>query len=172
MTRILPGQDLDTPLHLDLIIGTRWDLEKQADDMPWRMVVVYRGLHCPLCKKQLKDLSNQLRDFVDAGCVVVTASMDSEERAKKAHSDWELGDLPLAFELSEDTVRAFGLYVSESISDNEPAKFAEPAILLFKHAKLYAAWIQSVPFARPAFEDVRSAMAFIDDKDYPPRGTA
>ncbi len=37
---------------------------------------------------------------------------------------------------------------------------------------LYAASIQSMPFARPNFDDLLKAVDFIVSKSYPPRGTA
>lgn len=172
MTRIIPGTDTKDRIKLDLIIGTRWDLDKQDGAKPWRLIVVYRGLHCPLCKEQLQTLSARLRDFVDAGCIVVTATMEDKARADEAHAKWELGDLPLAYELDDALVRDFGLYVSEAISDNEPDRFAEPAMLLLKNTTLHAAWVQSVPFARPTIDDLFETISFLDEKDYPPRGTA
>lgn len=172
MTRIIPGTDTGDRIKLDLIIGTRWDLDKQDEAKPWRLIVVYRGLHCPLCKQQLTELSERLRDFVDAGCVLVAATMEEKPRADKAHADWGLGDLPVAYALNDTLVRDLGVFVSEAVNDDEPTRFAEPAMLLFKHTTLHAAWIQSVPLARPAVDDVLGAISFMDEKDYPPRGTA
>ena len=37
---------------------------------------------------------------------------------------------------------------------------------------LYAASIQSMPFARPSFADVAQAIAFVAEKNYPARGEA
>lgn len=171
MDRITPGQTPD-PLKLDLIIGTRWDLEKQPENLPWRLVIIYRGLHCPACKKQLQELCGKLDDFVEAGCAVVTASMDTEERAKQAHKDWELGNLPVAHDMDEETLRRYGCYISTPIKEEEPERFAEPAILLFRGAKLYCTWTQTIPFARPQLDDLLSGIKFLEKEDYPPRGTA
>lgn len=171
MDRITPG-DTPDPLKLNLIIGTRWDLEKQPEDLPWRMVVVYRGLHCPLCKTQLQELSGKLDKFVEAGCAVVTASMDTEARAKQAHSDWELADLPVAYGVEEETLRRYGCYISTAIKEDEPERFAEPAIFLFRGGELHCAWTQTVPFARPQLDDLLSGIKFLEKEDYPPRGTA
>ncbi len=169
MTRMLPGQTLDSDIELDLIIGAKWKLTEQSDH-PWRLIVVYRGLHCPICKSQLKSLSGQLTNFTDAGITVVAASMDTAERAKKAHSDWELGDLPLAYGLSEDLAQRFGLYMSNAIKESEADRFTEPAIIAFKGDAFKAIWLQSVPFARPKFEDVLSGLKFMEKNDYPARG--
>ena len=53
----------------------------------------------------------------------------------------------------------------------EPDLFTEPAILLFRKTVFQAGWIQTIPFARPQFEDVLKGVKFMQDKDYPPRGT-
>lgn len=169
MTRMIPGQTLETSPSFDLINGTRWTLDEQDHD--WRMIVVYRGLHCPVCKKQLIALAPMLHDFADAGVAVIAASMDTRERAQKAFDDWNLGSLPIAYALSQDMIEGFGLYLSDSIKDDEPKRFSEPAILLFKGNTFHAAWIQTLPFARPHFDEVLNGIKFSQGNDYPARGT-
>lgn len=169
MDRMTPGQTLDADHSLNLINGTQWILSEQKHD--WRMIVVYRGLHCPVCKKQLSALAPMLTDFADAGVAVVAASMDTKERAQKAFDDWQLGSLPIAYEISEDMAKSFGLYLSDSIKDDEPKRFTEPAILLFKGNTFHAGWIQTLPFARPQFQDVLSGIKYSDENGYPARGT-
>ena len=36
-------------------------------DHDWQLVVVYRGLHCPICKKYLSTLDGLVADFNKAG---------------------------------------------------------------------------------------------------------
>ena len=167
MTRLNPGEDAGN-IELDLINGTRWELGGQAT--AWNVIIVYRGLHCPVCKSQLQALKSQLDDYTAAGVGVVAASMDTQERAEKSHRDWELGSVPVAYGLDRERVEKFGLYLSGAISDKEPDIFSEPAILLFKGTQFYAGWIQTIPFARPRFEDLLKGIKFIQKEDYPPRG--
>jgi peroxiredoxin len=167
MTRIKPGENAGD-ITLDLINDAKWKLGEQSGD--WSLIVAYRGLHCPVCKSQLQDLEGQLGTFTDAGVNVVAASMDTLERAKKSHEEWSLGSLPVAYGLEKDFVKRFGLYFSDAISDNEPELFSEPALLLFNGTTYYAGWIQTIPFARPSFEDLLKGIKFIEKKDYPPRG--
>jgi peroxiredoxin len=172
MTRLRPGQDA-SPLELDLIIGTKWRLAEQNDNAhPWRMIVVYRGLHCPVCEAQLKELSGMLCDFIDAGVTVVSASADSHERARKAYDEWGLDKLPVAHDVPEDLAERFGLYVSKGISDEEPERFFEPATLLFRGSTFHAAWVQSLPFVRPGLSDILSSIRWIGENEYPARGRA
>jgi peroxiredoxin len=42
----------------------------------WQMVLVYRGRHCPLCRKYLKVLGSLVEDFKAIGFNVVAISSD------------------------------------------------------------------------------------------------
>ena len=55
----------------------------------------------------------------------------------------------------------------------EPEKFSEPGLFLVKpDGTLYAAFIQTMPFARPPLDQLLGAIDFIKEKDYPARGEA
>lgn len=170
MTDIRPGDTPDPMLSLDLIIGTRWELDRQSEDLPWRLVVIYRGQHCPLCKRQLTELRDRLADFVDAGCAVVSATMEPREQAQAAYDDWSLKDLPVAYGLEADELRRYGVFISSAISEDEPEWFAEPAILLFHGSTLHSAWVQSTPVARPPLGEVLEAIKAFELETIPPRG--
>jgi len=158
-------------LELDLINDTRWSLQKQ-DPNKFTLLVFYRGLHCPVCKKYLEDLKTKLDDFSKRDVNVIAISMDSEERAKKTGKEWDIEALPIGFELTEDTARDWGLYISNSISEKEPKVFSEPGLFLVNaDGSLYCSAVQTMPFARPNFEDLLKAIDFIVDKDYPARGS-
>lgn len=158
-------------------------LNKQIMDLKvqnpknFTMLVFYRGLHCPICKTYLKDLDSKLSQFKDKGVKAYAISMDTQERARLAHERWDLNSLTLCYGLSEEAAKAWGLYLSQGISNKdadvqEPSLFCEPGLFLIKpDGKLYCASIQTMPFARPSFDDVLSAVDFILEKNYPPRGS-
>jgi peroxiredoxin len=54
-----------------------------AQDPPatFTMLVVYRGLHCPICKTYLRDLDRKLVEFESLGVKAVAVSTDTVERA-------------------------------------------------------------------------------------------
>jgi hypothetical protein len=55
----------------------------------------------------------------------------------------------------------------------ETRQFNEPGLFLVRpDGTLYWAAVQSVPFARPHFDEVLKAVDFIKSKDYPARGEA
>ena len=54
---------------------------------------------------------------------------------------------------------------------DEPALFPEPALYLVRaDGTLYFGSVQTMPFARPHFADILSAVDFVVAKDYPARG--
>ena len=138
----------------------------------WRMIVVYRGLHCPLCSKRLPALQESLDelDRRDAGLVAV--SMDGKERAEQAKADWKLDRLAVAYGLAEEDARAWGLYISASIAEKEPRRFCEPGQFVVRSdGTLYVGCVATAPFLRPSIDGLLRALDMAIDRDYPPRGT-
>lgn len=159
-------------LEIELINDTLWSMEKQ-DPEKYTMILFYRGLHCPVCKKQLESLKDKLSEFVDRGVNVIAISMDTEKRAKKAGEEWNIESIPVGYELTETQAKEWGLYLSKGISDKEPELFSEPGMFLIKKdGTLYCSSVQTMPFARPGLDDILNAIDFVEKKDYPARGEA
>lgn len=157
-------------LSFDLLDGTSWNLAEQSPEN-FTMVVFYRGLHCPICSTYLKDLDNKLNKFNQKGIDVVTVSSDTEERARQSQKEWELENLAIGYGVSLDKAREWNLYISNGINEQEPEQFIEPGLFLIRPDQtLYAASIQTMPFARPQFSEVLGAMDFVLGKNYPARG--
>lgn len=169
----LPAPALSFPLAG----GGTWTL---ADRKPehFTMVVFYRGLHCPICSRYLKDLESKMPQFMERGVDVVAVSTDQEDRAAQAKADWGLDKLALGYGVSIEKAREWGLYISTSrgktsVGIEEPEMFAEPGLFVMKpDTSVYFVSVQSMPFARPAFQDVLGAMNFAIEKNYPARGHA
>jgi len=174
VTQLIPRQKVPE-LRVNTIGGMPWTL---ADQKPqhFTMVVVYRGLHCPICKSYLNELKNNLGKFNEAGISVIAISSDDEDRAKKVHEDWDLGPLRLGYGMTIEQGREWGLFVSHGIGTTsigvvEPDEFIEPGLFLVRPDQtLYASSVQTMPFARPSFSDILGALNFIIAKDYPARG--
>ncbi len=159
-------------LSLDLINDTQWNLQAQRSDT-FTMLVFYRGLHCPVCKKYLEKLATKLEDFSKRGVHLIAISCDSQDRAKKAGNEWNIPELPIGYDLSVEKAREWGLYISKGIKDSEPDIFSEPALFLVRPDNtLYASSIQNMPFARPDLDTILSAIDFIAKEKYPARGGA
>ncbi|MEJ8566089.1 peroxiredoxin-like family protein [Elongatibacter sediminis] len=167
----VPGDRAPELRAVRLDNGQTWDLHVSRPER-FTLIVFYRGVHCPICREQLEELEQNLAAFRERGIEVVAVSCDDEERARKSASEWAVDDLSIVFGLELDTVRDWGLFVSRAIGEHEPKHFCEPGMFLVdREGRLYAAWVQSVPFVRPALTDLLKALDFIRDKDYPARGT-
>lgn len=161
-------------LNVETLQGP-WVLSDQTPEH-FTMVVFYRGLHCPLCAKYLKELDKLASDFADAGVSVLALSSDSKERAEQALQDWELKNITLGYGVSVEQAQDWGLHRSAgrgltSIGIEEPAEFSEPGLFLVRPDQtLYWSQVSTMPFARPLFREVLGALSFVVEKDYPARG--
>ena len=138
----------------------------------WTMLFVYRGRHCPRCKRFLNKLNAVLPQWTDVMDVaVVSADTQDKAIADKAEFGW---DFDLCYGLSVDQMRALGLYVSEPLSDAETTEmFAEPgAFAIRPNGTLMLVDISNGPAARPDLEELLDGMKFNITNDRPGRGTA
>ncbi len=137
----------------------------------WTMLFVYRGRHCPRCKKFLNKLEAVLSDWTDVMDVAVVSS-DSEEKAKadKQEFGWTFD---LGFGMTEAQMRSLGLYVSDPLSEAETtSRFAEPgAFAIRPNGDLMLVDISNGPAARPDLEELLDGMKFNIANDRPTRGT-
>ncbi len=138
----------------------------------WQFVVIYRGLHCPLCKKYLAQLEEMQGQFHDQGVDVVIASGDPEEKAR-AMADEFAPTLPMGYGLSIAQMMALGLYVSDPSSPKETDRpFAEPGLFVINdQGTIQMVDVSNAPFLRPDLDKVLSGITFIRANDYPIRGT-
>ena len=140
------------------------------------LVVFYRGLHCPICLKYLLELGRLLPEFDKRGVKVIALSSDTQDRAQAMADKLKAPDLRIGWGLPLTVARAWGLYISTSrgttsIGIEEPALFAEPAVYLVRpDGTLYYGAVQTMPFARPHFDELLAAIDFAVAKDYPARG--
>ncbi|WP_026756226.1 peroxiredoxin-like family protein [Sediminimonas qiaohouensis] len=138
----------------------------------WQLVVVYRGKHCPLCRKYLSTLENLQGKFHDIGIDVVVVSGDPEEKARDFAQELGLS-MPVGYGLSIAQMQELGLYVSHPRSPEETDRpFPEPGTFVINaDGALQLVDISNAPFARPDLEGLAGGLAFIRSKNYPIRGT-
>ncbi len=143
-------------------------------DGRFSLVLFFRGLHCPVCRKQLSELDGRLDDLREAGVGrVVAVSMESEERSARLVEKWELEHLSIAHDLTEEQAREWGLFISTAIKDGEPAVFSEPGMLVLdSDGTVFWSNVSSMPFGRPALDDLIAGLQFVQQNDYPARGAA
>ena len=163
-----PAPDLTVPL----LSGGTYRLADQRPRL-FTMVVFFRGLHCPVCQAQLKELERRLDELEERGIEVIAVSGETLERTTTLAREWKLGRLPIAYGLSEDQMRTWGLFVSHGINEREPALFSEPGLFLISpdHTVYYES-ILSMPVGRPRLSELLEGIGYWTTHDYPARGEA
>jgi peroxiredoxin len=162
-------------LNLALTTGERYVLGAQPGEK-FDLLVFYRGLHCPICAKYLMELERLAPEFASRGVQVVAISSDTEERGKTMADKVKASGVKFAYGLSLRSAREWGLYISTSrgttsIGIEEPELFSEPGVFIVRpDGTLYYGAVQTMPFARPPFQDLLGAIDFAVAKDYPARG--
>ena len=169
MKNLKPGQEVPE-LIVKTTKGMKWDLRDNEPEN-FTMLIVYRGIHCPVCKKYLEELNTKIEDFRDKGVNVICLSSNTQELAMKTVEEWDIENLNIGYDFSPEEGRKWGLFVSKAIKDSEPDVFLEPALFLIKPDNtLYSASVQSMPFARPKFDELLRSISFVNKEDYPARG--
>lgn len=162
-------------LNVSLTTGGRFVLGANPGEH-FDLLVFYRGLHCPICAKYLIDLERLAPEFAARGVQVLAVSSDDAERAQQMADKVSASALKFGYGLSLKSARQWGLYISAgrgktSIGIDEPALFSEPGVFIVRpDGTLYYGAVQTMPFARPQFQDLLGAIDFAIAKNYPARG--
>jgi peroxiredoxin len=173
-TALTPRQPVPA-LSVPLVGGGQFVLADHPAER-FNLIVFYRGLHCPICAKYLIELERLMPEFAQRGVHAVAISSDSAERAQAMADKVQAQHLKFGFDLPLATARQWGLYISTSrgqtsIGIEEPALFSEPGVFLVQpEGTLYYGATQTMPFARPSFQDLLGAIDFAIAKNYPARG--
>lgn len=171
---LIPRQPVP-PLNVPTLAHGDFDLTTETAQH-FTLIAAYRGLHCPLCAKSLLELGRLLPEFSRRGVGVIALSSDTRERAQAMADKIGTADLRFGHDLPLSTARSWGLYISTSrgttsIGIEEPSLFAEPGVFLIRpDSTLYYGSVQTMPFARPHFDELLQAIDFAIEKDYPARG--
>ena len=174
VTALLPRQPVPA-LDVPLVAGGRFVLGAKPGEK-FDLLVFYRGLHCPICTKYLLELERLAPEFAARGVQMVAISSDSVDRARQMADKVKAKGVQFGYGQSLANAREWGLYISTSrgktsIGIDEPALFAEPGVFIVKpDGALYYGAVQTMPFARPQFQDLLGAIDFAIAKDYPARG--
>jgi peroxiredoxin len=139
----------------------------------WQMLVVYRGKHCPQCRKYLKGLGGLLDDYKATSVSIAVVSGDPKEKAEAeiVEEGWHF---PVGYALSQDQMRKLGLYISNPRSPEETDRpFPEPGLFVINpEGKAQIIDISNAPWSRPDLANILNGIRMIKERNYPIRGTA
>lgn len=171
---LLPRQK--TPdLKLPTLDDGTFDLSTEKSERG-TVICFYRGLHCPICANYLTEFEKRVADFAERGVTTIAISSDGEERTRAMADKIDAKGLRFAYDLPLDKAREWGLYISTSrgttsIGIEEPALFSEPGLFMVTPEQtLYYGSVQTMPFVRPHFSELVSALDFAIKNNYPARG--
>jgi len=173
-SRKFTAGDLFPSIRLNTLNHGEIELGNPLNGKDWQMVVVYRGKHCPLCSRYLKQLERLKNEFYDLGLSIVVVSADPESKASTHNQEMQLS-FPVAYGLSIEHMQTLGLYISNPRSAQETDRpFAEPGLFIInEQGQVQVTDISNAPFARPELESLIGGLGFIRDpaNNYPIRGT-
>lgn len=140
-----------------------------------------------LLNQLLLDMETDLAQGQLASCATATTPRERVQCVWNTLVEWDQANpiqrkamrqlsLRMGYGLPLATARAWGLYLSTSrgktsIGIEEPALFSEPGVFLVRPDRtLYWLSVQSMPFARPNFDELVQALDFVIKNAYPARG--
>lgn len=164
----------DFPLiEVPLLTGEVKKLGTPENGLDWKMVVVYRGRHCPLCTRYLNQLQKMKDALAQTGVDLIAVSGDSKAQLESHLAKLEV-DFPVAYGLTTEQMKQLGLYISDPRSPEETDHpFAEPGLFVVNsEGKIQVADISNNPFVRPELQSLVKGLAWIrnPENNYPIRG--
>ncbi len=169
---LIPGNPVPG-LKIETVGHGSFDLDADKGENG-TLVIQYRGLHCPICIRQMSEVEAALDDFAALGLEVIMLSTDTADRAAETVAKAGTTRLRVGHSLPLAAAREdWGLYLSKGREGTaEAAFFAEPGhFYIAPDRTLYFAWQQSTPFGRPSVADMQGGIKYALDIGYPPRGT-
>lgn len=164
---LTPGQDFPA-IVLPVLGGEPTDISKPTGKHDWKLMLVYRGKHCPLCSMQLAELEQTRGQFSEIGIDVMAISADSHALAQTHLAEVDR-NYPVAYELSQSQMKSLGLHISGTQNgSNVERPFAEPGLFIVDHdGKLQMIDISNVPFSRPNLSSVAAGMKWLRGQEVP-----
>lgn len=160
-------------LEATLLGGEVVKLNKPKQGLDWKLVVVYRGKHCPLCTRYLNQLEGYKSALENIGVDLIAVSGDSKSQLE-GHLEQLDVSFPLAYGLTVEAMEELGVYISDPRSPQETDHpFAEPALFVVNEVgNIQVVDLSNNPFVRPELGALVNGLAWIrnPDNNYPIRG--
>lgn len=160
-------------IEATLLNGDVKNLAAPEHGLDWKMVVVYRGQHCPLCTRYLNQLESYRDLLTQTGVDLIAVSGDSKEQLQ-SHMERLDVSFPIAYGLTVEQMKELGVYISDPRSAQETDHpFAEPGLFVInQQGKVQVVDISNNPFVRPELQALVNGLGWIrnPDNNYPIRG--
>ncbi len=168
--RVSPGEALPE-VSVPLVGGGQVMLGRSNG--AWRMIVVYRGRHCPRCKTYFRKLNQLLPEFATLGVEVIAVSADPQDRAAADRDEFEWG-FSVAYGLDLAMMRRLGLYISNPTSPAETDRpFPEPAMFVLNpKGQVHVVSYSNAASCRPDLDVMLDGIRNFQARNMPIRGTA
>lgn len=167
-TKIRPG-DPFPHFSWSLVGGGTLDV---AGETGWRILVVYRGKHCPLCKRYFKALDSKLEMFREMGVSIFAVSADPKDKAEAdvASEGWRF---PVSYDMSLDDMRSLGLFISTPRSEQETDRpFSEPGLFVInRDGNTQTVQVGNASYTRADLDILLAGLKGTIEKGLPVRGT-
>lgn len=171
---ILQAGQLFPNVEVPNLAGGSINIGKPEGNFDWKMVVVYRGKHCPICTNLLIEINQNLVELNSLNIDVVAVSADSIDSAREQMNDVK-PSFPIGYNLSIEQMKNLGLFISEPrLGMNVKEPFAEPALFVINEkGNVQIIDISNVPFTRPNIDLLMMGLKFIRNitEQYPVNGT-
>ncbi len=155
-----------------LVGGGKATLGKPQKEGNWQLVFAYRGQHCPVCNQYLAKLETLKDKFLGTNAEILAVSGDPEAKAVKIVEDNKLS-FPVAYGLTIEQMQELGLYISHPRSPEETDRpFSEPGMFAVNaEGKVQLIDISNTPFNRDDLSELLETVEWIQETNYPIRGT-
>lgn len=174
MTHVLqPGQSF--PAIIVPTLGRKKRaLYEASGKNKWQLVIVYRGRHCPLCTRYLKEIDETLDQFASLNVDVIAVSADNEaqatEQMEQVNPRFDIG-----YDLTMAQMEELGLFISgPQNGQNVLRPFAEPGLFVINEkGNIRILDVSNVPFARPSVASMLMGLNYLRQNDgaFPINGT-
>ena len=160
-------------IEVEFLNGEVKNLATPDNGMDWKMVVIYRGRHCPLCTKYLNQLESVATALREINVDLIAVSGDNKEQLA-SHLKQLNVSFPLAYGLTVEQMEELGVYISDPRSPQETDHpFAEPALFVINEkGTIQVVDLSNNPFVRPEIDALVNGLAWIrnPENNYPIRG--
>lgn len=172
--KLIPGEKLPN-ITVKALNGSALKVnEINNSDADWKLIIIYRGAHCPICTKYLNEIEEYKYLLLDIGIEIVAISADKKEQVtshlKKLNVGFDIG-----YGMTLHQMNDIGVYQSLPKNEHETDHvFAEPALFVIDNkSTIQVVDITNNPFVRPDVHRLYEGLKFIRDPEnnYPIRGT-